>query len=354
MNQAQHAPEDYERLERLNMIRDSAAAVVPRDGDLSRIRALRFVAPQALRAPWQAMCEQGWTGLSLAEDLGGSGLGQAESIALLEELGRGLAPEPLIGATLVAALLPADLLDAHLSGAHLTLPAGLYHGARLQYRDGALNGELHDVALGACADAFVVNTDHGLALVDAKAVAIEQAATQDGGHSARLKFSQASARLLDTPAATLQLALDQATLGTAAYLLGCMQGALERTLDYLKVRRQFGRAIGSFQALQHRCVDLKLQIELSRAIITQAAVRIDEGIDADARQRQVSAAKIRSSRAALQVCREAIQLHGAIGYTDEADIGLFLRKVLVLLNAGGTLEQHQARYIEQVFAEVQS
>jgi len=354
MNQAQHAPEDYERLERLNMIRDSAAAVVPRDGDLSRIRALRFVAPQALRAPWQAMCEQGWTGLSLAEDLGGSGLGQAESIALLEELGRGLAPEPLIGATLVAALLPADLLDAHLRGTHLTLPAGLYHGASLQYRDSAVSGELHDVALGACADAFVVNTDHGLALVDAKAVTIEQAATQDGGHGARLKFSQASARLLDTPAATLQLALDQATLGTAAYLLGCMQGAFERTLDYLKVRRQFGRAIGSFQALQHRCVDLKLQIELSRAIITQAAVRIDEGIDADARQRQVSAAKIRSSRAALQVCREAIQLHGAIGYTDEADIGLFLRKALVLLNAGGTLEQHQARYIEQVFAEVQS
>jgi alkylation response protein AidB-like acyl-CoA dehydrogenase len=354
MNQAQHAPEDYERLERLNMIRDSAAAVVPRDDDLSRIRALRFVAPQALRAPWQAMCEQGWTGLSLAEELGGSGLGQAESIALLEELGRGLAPEPLIGATLVAALLPADLLDAHLSGTHLTLPAGLYHGASLQYRDGAVSGELHDVALGACADAFVVNTDHGLALVDTKAVTIEQAATQDGGHSARLRFSQASARLLDTPAATLQLALDQATLGTAAYLLGCMQGAFERTLDYLKVRRQFGRAIGSFQALQHRCVDLKLQIELSRAIITQAAVRIDEGIDADARQRQVSAAKIRSSRAALQVCREAIQLHGAIGYTDEADIGLFLRKALVLLNAGGTLEQHQARYIEQVFAEVQS
>ncbi|WP_226502209.1 acyl-CoA dehydrogenase family protein [Pseudomonas sp. MWU16-30317] len=356
MNQALNTPDDYERLERLNMIRDSAAAVVPRDGDLSRIRALRFTAPHALRGPWQALCEQGWTGLSLAEARGGSGLGQAESIALLEELGRGLAPEPLIDATLAAALLPADLLAAQLSGTHLTLPAGLHQRASVQYRDGAVSGELHDVALGACADAFVLNTDHGLALVDVRAggVEIQQAATQDGGHNTRLKFTQAPGRLLDMSAATLQQALDQATLGTAAYLLGCMQSAFERTLDYLKVRRQFGHAIGSFQALQHRCVDLKLQIELSRAIITQAAVRIDEGIAADARQRQVSAAKLRSSRAALQVCREAIQLHGAIGYTDEADIGLFLRKALVLINSGGTLEQHQARYIHQVFAEVQA
>lgn len=346
MNQAQQYPQDYERLERLSMIRDSAAAVVPRDGDLSRIRGLRFSAPQQLRAAWQTFCDQGWSGLSLPEAQGGSGLGQGEYTALLEELGRGLAPEPLVGAVLVAALLPEDLRPAQLSGERLTLPAGLHQPGTLNLQGGRLSGELADVTLGGCADAFLLRTDQGLALLEASApgLHISQAATQDGGHSCRLAFDQAPVRLVASASAELDKALDEATLGTAAELLGCMQGAFDRTLDYLKVRRQFGRAIGSFQALQHRAVDLKIQIELSRAIIAQAAVRIDEGIDTGGRQRLVSAAKLRTSRAALQVCREAIQLHGAIGYTDEADIGLFLRRVLVLMNAGGTLQQHEQRF----------
>jgi alkylation response protein AidB-like acyl-CoA dehydrogenase len=346
MNQAQQQPQDYERLERLNMIRDSAAAVVPRDGDLSRIRALRFSQPQQLRAAWQTFCDQGWSGLSLPEAQGGSGLGQAEYTALLEELGRGLAPEPLVGAVLVAALLPEDLRAGQLSGERLTLPAGLYQPATLKLESGRVSGQLADVALGGCADAFLLRTEQGMAVVEASVpgVRVTQAATQDGGHSCRLELDQAPARLLETPLGELGKALDEATLGTAAELLGCMQGAFERTLDYLKVRRQFGRPIGSFQALQHRAVDLKIQIELSRAIIAQAAVRMDEGIDVAGRQRLASAAKLRASRAALKVCREAIQLHGAIGYTDEADIGLFLRRVLVLMNAGGTLQQHEQRY----------
>lgn len=342
MNQAH----DYERLERLNMIRDSAAAVVPRDGDLSRIRALRFGTPQQLRAAWQTVCDQGWSGLSVAEAHGGSGLGQAEYTALLEALGRGLAPEPLVGAVLVAALLPEDLRAAQLTGERLTLPAGLYQPGTLKLEGGRASGQLADVALGGCADAFLLRTEQGLALVEATApgVQLTQAATQDGGHSCRLMLSQAPARLVDSTQAELDKALDEATLGTAAELLGCMQGAFERTLDYLKVRRQFGRAIGSFQALQHRAVDLKIQIELGRAIIAQAAAAIDAGVEPAGRQRLVSAAKLRASRAALKVCREAIQLHGAIGYTDEADIGLFLRRVLVLMNTTGTLQQHEQRY----------
>ncbi|MGP6219060.1 acyl-CoA dehydrogenase family protein, partial [Pseudomonas paraeruginosa] len=150
----------------------------------------------------------------------------------------------------------------------------------------------------------------------------------------------------------VEQALDEAALACAAYLVGLMDGAFERTLEYLRVRRQFGREIGSFQALQHRMVDLKIQIELSRAMVGQAAAAIDAGASANERRRQVSSARVRGSEAALLVTRQAIQLHGGIGYTDEADIGLFLRRAMVLLNAHGSLDFHRARYVESLQREV--
>lgn len=338
--------DDAERQERLSMIAASAAALVPRGGDLARVRRLRFTEPARLREHWPALCAQGWPGLLLAESAGGSGLGLSEYCALLEALGAGLVPEPLVDAVLAAALLPAEALPAQLSGERLSLPAGLFQPACVSLANGRASGRITGATLGACADAFVLPTDHGLVWVqrDSQGLSLSSAATQDGGHSCALQLNAVAAQPLAVAPAALQQALDAATLGHAAYLLGCMQGAFERTLDYLKVRRQFGRPIGSFQVLQHRMVDLKIQIELSRAIIASSATAIDQGLPAAARPRQVSAAKLRASRAALQVCREAIQLHGAIGYTDEADIGLFLRKALVLMNAGGTLTDHEARY----------
>ncbi len=348
----EHAELAAEREERLRMIRDSAASLVPRDGDLGRVRRLRFQAPGIDRDAWAEVCAMGWPGLRLAEEDGGSGLGMAEYAALLEELGRGLLPEPLIEASLVAPLLPTAERDALLAGDRLILPAGIdYESATLPaLREGRLHGEVAHVALGAVADAWLVACDQGLALVrrNAEGLTVQQEPTQDGGHLARLTFAGTPAE----PVASKPAALDEAALASAAYLVGLMDAAFEQTRDYLGVRRQFGREIGSFQSLQHRMVDLKLQIELARAIVGEAATALDARAPAARVKRLVSTAKVRAAEAAMLVTRQAIQLHGGIGYTDEADIGLFLRRAMVLLNRHGSLAFHRERYVDLLRAEV--
>lgn len=348
-----HTAMAEEREERLRLIRDSAASLVPRGGDLGRVRRLRFQQAGVDRDAWGEVCAMGWPGLRLAEELGGSGLGMAEYAALLEELGRGLLPEPLIEASLVAPLLPADERDALLAGERLILPAGIGYEADAALpvlRDGQLRGEVAHVALGAAADAWLVACNAGLALVqrNAEGLSLHQEATQDGGHLARLRFDGTPAQLVET----MPAALDEAALACSAYLVGLMDAAFEQTRDYLGVRRQFGREIGSFQSLQHRMVDLKLQIELARAIVGEAATALDDGAPTALVQRLVSTAKVRAAEAAMLVTRQAIQLHGGIGYTDEADIGLFLRRAMVLLNSQGSLAFHRARYIALLHAEV--
>jgi alkylation response protein AidB-like acyl-CoA dehydrogenase len=116
------------------------------------------------------------------------------------------------------------------------------------------------------------------------------------------------------------------------------------TMEYLKTREQFGRKIGSFQALQHRSADLKIQLELTRAVVNAAARTMDETTDARVRQAAVSRAKARASDAASIMTRGCIQLHGGIGYTDAADPGLFLRKMMVLAPMFGSASLHRARY----------
>ena len=285
---------------------------------------------------------------------GGSGLGMSEYAALLEALGRGLLPEPLIEAGLAAPLLPEDERVALLAAEWLVLPVGIaYRDGRRRPRmqEGRLHGEVAHVHLAGAADAWLVACEQGLALVERDADGVEPLRGDPGWRSPGAPaFRDAPARWLSGE--VTEQVLDEAALACAAYLVGLMDGAFERTLEYLKVRRQFGREIGSFQALQHRMVDLRIQIELSRAMVEQAAAAIDAGASESERQRQVSSARVRASEAALLVTRQAIQLHGGIGYTDEADIGLFLRRAMVLLNAHGSLAFHKARYAALLQREV--
>ncbi|MBX9654104.1 acyl-CoA dehydrogenase, partial [bacterium] len=115
-------------------------------------------------------------------------------------------------------------------------------------------------------------------------------------------------------------------------------------LDYIKVRKQFGRPIGSFQTLQHRAVDLKIQLELTRAVLNECSGLFDGSADLSTRQTAVSRAKARASDAAMLVAKESTQFHGAMGITDEADVGLYSRKILTLYNQYGTAAWHRSRY----------
>ena len=335
--------------ESLRMIRDSAAGIAPRTGDFRRVRALRFTEPGFDRDVWRQMCDMGWAGLMAPEDNGGSGLGVSAFCALTEELGASLIPEPLIGAAFAASLLPADQLAPVLSGERIVLPAwqekphGFSPVGDTKLTDGVLNGRKMFVPMAAGADAFLVTTPAGLALVDrhAAGVDVRLTQTQDGGNFGTVTFADSPATALPGDAAA---ALEIAALATAAYLLGAMDRVFGITLEYMKTREQFGRKIGSFQALQHRAADLKIQLSLTRAVVGAAARTLDESKDAAVRRAAVSRAKARASEAAGVMTRGCIQLHGGIGYTDAADPGLFLRKMMVLAPLYGTAALHRARY----------
>jgi alkylation response protein AidB-like acyl-CoA dehydrogenase len=324
--------------EEIGLIRDSAAAIAPPGADLRRIRALRFTRPGFDPATWARISELGWPGLRVA------GLGMQAFCALVEQLGAGLVPEPLIEVAMAAAIYP-PLLDA----GRIVLPAWaerantLGPGSATTLREGRLTGRKLFIPMAAGAAAFLVIADGGNALVaaDAPGVSLTLADTQDGGHFGTLSLDNAPAQAVGGDA---DAALEDATLATAAALLGVMERAFALTLDYLKTRRQFGQPIGGFQVLQHRAVDLQIQIALTRASVTAAARTLDSDAPMPARQAAVSRAKARASEAALRVTREAVQLHGAIGTTDEYDVGLYLRRAMVLANLYGGAAAHRARY----------
>jgi alkylation response protein AidB-like acyl-CoA dehydrogenase len=337
-----------EHTERIRMIRDSAGAIAT-SGDLKRVRALRYREPGFDRAVWRQMCELGWVALRIPEAAGGSGLGMREYCALAEECGAGLLPEPLVPCSLAARVLKGAELERLIAGDTIIIPAwqeranSLALAGDTTFRDGRLSGRKVFVPMAAGADAFLVSAEGGLALVARDAVSLTIDRTQDGGHYGTITFDGAPAQVIT---GDLAEAIEEATLATAAYLLGVMERAFAMTLTYLKTRQQFGKPIGSFQALAHRAADLKIQVALTRASVEAAAVTLDTSSVAAIRRAAVSRAKARASDAAMRVTREAIQMHGGIGYTDEYDVGLYLRKAMVLANLFGSAALHRARYAE--------
>jgi len=353
---SQQLAED-DRAESIRMIRDSAAAVAPPGGDLKRIRALRFQAPGYDPKVWAEMGALGWIGLRVSEDLGGSALGMGEFCALAEALGAGLAPEPLVPCTLSAMLLAAavshpeslrgsgeagEALTAMLAGEAMVLTAWQERANTLA-APGTHGAPRLFLPMAGGATHFLVPVREGAALAlhlqPALGADLTLEPTQDGGSFGTLR-PEGGVKIMEDCEAVLNRALGEAALGTAASLLGVMDRAFAITLDYLKTRSQFGRVIGTFQSLQHRAADLAMQVALTRASVEAAAASLDAG--APNRAAVISRAKARASEAALLVTRQSIQLHGGVGYTDEHDIGLYLRKAMVLANqfGGASLHRH--------------
>lgn len=159
-----------------------------------------------------------------------------------------------------------------------------------------------------------------------------------------LRFDDVAADFV--PCGHVDAVIEKATLAHAAYLLGLLDAAFAITLDYLRIREQFGRPIGSFQSLQHRATEMKIQLELTRAAIEATARRIDTGAGAMERQQGVARCHLRAGSLAMLVAREAIQMHGAMGITDEADIGLYVRKAMTEANLFGAPTQQRRRLAE--------
>lgn len=342
-----------DRTESIRMIRDSAGAVAPRGGDTKRVRALRFQAPGFDRAVFQEMGELGWIGLAVPEEAGGSGLGMAEAVALAEEIGGGLAPEPLIPAMLSARLLAAaedaSLAQALLAGQRVMLTAWQERPDTLE-APGTHDAPRVFVPMAGGADTFLlpVREANRIALLALPAAGADLALekTMDGGHVGTLRPALAAAeRIADDVGALLDQALDEAALMTSGAMLGLMERAFDLTLGYLRTRQQFGRIIGTFQSLQHRAADLKIHLALTRAAVEGAAATLDAGATGAVRRAAVSKAKHRAAESGMFVLRQCIQLHGGIGYTDEYDVGLYLRRGMVIANQYGSATLHRRRFM---------
>ncbi len=335
------APFSADHAESIRMVRDSAAGIA--DG-VARARSQRFTMPDFSTEVWRQMGELGWIGLAVPEAAGGSGLGMAEMCALCEELGRALSPEPLIGAALSAALLAEagerEVLAKLLAGKALVLTAWQDRANTLTPCVAA-DTVRRFIPMGAGATHFLVPIGDGLQLVEAAACETAHEATHDGGHLTTLRAPAGKV----VGSAALAPALDRAALATAAYLLGGMEAGFALTLEYLQTRQQFGKIIGTFQALQHKAADTKMQVALTRAAVEQAAAGMDAGASGDEAAALVSRAKARASEAAMLVGQACVQLSGGIGYTDQYDVGLYLRKAMVLAPMFGGATLHRARFM---------
>ena len=362
------------------MIQESAASFFSDAGNYKRIRERRGIAPGYDQSVWKAMADLGWLGFWLPEKYDGMGLGFAEASLLLEQGGRALAPEPLISAALMAGGailhgdnegLKAECLPRLMAGDWK--PALAWQEAEssqqtesssvtavAQSGGFALTGSKYFIPAAEGADAFVVaaRTPSGTALFlvnkGSAGTVIETHPRVDGGFFGTLKLAGvrvSASRCVASSGmgrAVLDRVLDEGRLAASAELLGVMSRALEISVAYIRQREQFGRPIGSFQALQHRAVDLFILVELSRSVLAHGAAVFDASPDPARRAVAASQAKARCSDAALKVAKGCVQLHGGIGYTDECDIGLFLKKSMVLATWLGSAAHHRRRYGELV------
>ena len=359
----------------LALLRDSVAQFAEQHGGAKRLRGKRDRGDDLDSVLWIEMARAGWTGLLLPEEFDGSGLGMREQAVVSESLGFGLIAEPIahlavFSNTLIAnAAASAERKRLAYEIAHgrvIASPAwrdpaagqsGVSVTAELRGRAYVLNGTKHQVDAARAATDFLVTaaTADGVVLLSVPAhaagVSIATRPGIDGAGIAAVTFSgcQVEAnRLLgraESVGALLQKPLLRARLALAAELAGLASGALEQTVAYTKTRVQFGKPIASFQSIQHRLVEMWMDAELGCAAVTRAVERLTVADDREAHL-AVLAAKARAGEAALSICRRAVHLHGAMGFTDECDIGLYLKRAINLNAALGQPEQLRLQFIE--------
>ena len=363
------------------MLKEAAAGCLSEKATVAHLRELRDSGSEQGFASdvWQEMAEMGWAGIAIPEEFGGLGYGYTGLGIVLEQAGRNLSTGPLQSAVLVAATLIAELgnpeqkqrmLPAIASGellVTLALQEGSHHAplqtASSATRDGddyVINGSKVLVLDAASAATFIViartggkaGDESGLSafLVDAgtDGLSVDGRSMVDSRSADALALNDVrvpAANLLGAEGeawAGLSRTLDIANIGLAAELLGLSSEAFERTVAYLKERKQFGRVIGTFQGLQHRAAELFAELELARSIVLQALHAIDDG-QADLAL-IASAAKAKLCEVAQRASNEGIQMHGGIGMTDEYEIGFFIKRARVAQHTFGDYNYHLDRF----------
>ncbi|MBS1178135.1 MAG: pimeloyl-CoA dehydrogenase small subunit [Proteobacteria bacterium] len=359
-------------------LQDSVARWVQQRYPFDARRKLAAQAPGFSREHWREMAQLGWLALPFDDALGGLGGGALGTMLLVEQLGKGLVLEPYLPAVLLfggliqrSGALRDEWVPKIIDGSVLGALACLERDSRHELADVqtllrpagdgyVLNGAKALVFNGAAADQLIVSArssggrfdEAGISLVrlDAEAPGVERTVLQlmDGQWVANLRLREvrvAASQLLFAPGegfAPLRDTVHDATLALCAEALGIMQVLQATTLDYVKTRKQFGVTIGSFQALQHRLVDMYTALEQTRSLLYRAVCSADEGsVEAE---RDLRALKVMVGRCGRLIGGEAIQMHGGMGMTDELAVGHCMKRLMVIDSSFGDADWHRRKF----------
>lgn len=326
-------------------------------------------------ANWKTFADMGWLSMALPEDHGGLGGGTIETMTIAERFGAALVAEPyfssvVLGAGLIQAAGSNDQQAAYLGplgeGKLKLAFAHAEHGARFCLHDVAvsakkagpgyeISGKKIVVADAPSADKLIVlartagakrdEKGLGLFVVDAKARGLSRRdfRTLDARRAADITFENAPAEALlgdaEGALAPVEATIDRAIGYMAAEAVGAMQALYETSLAYVKTRKQFGRAIGDFQVIQHRMVDMMIQVENARSLALYANL----APEAD-RARAAAAAKVQLGRSGRFVGQQSVQVHGGMGMTDELNVGHYMKRLMTLDTLFGNADHHQRRF----------
>jgi len=347
--------------EEARMVRDTALEFFRERSPITALRKLRDDNdPDGFdRALWRQMAELGWTGFLVSEEHGGSAFGVTGLGQVMEAAGRTLAATPLLSTALIGASLlelagTPDQKDEHLpplvAGERifaLALEETSRHApfATATKADSAhrITGTKRFVLDGHIADYLIVTASGSVFLVDANAPGVTRTRTimVDSRNAAIVHFDNAQAEPLGS-LSHLETVLDRARACLAAEMLGSASEAFERTVQYLKDRKQFGVQIGTFQALKHRAAHMFCEIEVTRSAVTAALSALDE--NANDAAALCSLAKAKANDTIFLCGNEGVQMHGGIGMTDEHEIGFFLKRARVAQATFGDAAFHRDRY----------
>jgi alkylation response protein AidB-like acyl-CoA dehydrogenase len=341
------------------ILKDSARKFFAGECPPSEVRRLMETDTAYDATLWRKLADQGYTGIIFPEKYGGVGLGKIELILLMEEAGRALLPGPFFSTVVLSGgvidavaspeqkekyLAPICHGDARSTVATLEAAASWdLDDIQMTAVNGKLTGEKLFVADAAVADWLLVLARNGIFLVDPKSptVTISPMSTMDLTRKVYgVRFDATPAEKLgDLAAATT--AIDIATTALVGEMVGGMQRTLDMTVEFAKLRKQFGKTIGSFQAVQHQCADMYLETESSRSAAYYAAWALEENApDASV---AVSIAKMYASDACRTVGNRGIQIHGGMGFTWENDLHLYYRRAKASETAFGDATFHRER-----------
>ncbi len=359
--------------EEQTLLQQSAETFVERNAGPQQLRKKRAGSAGLDRDIWRQIAEAGWLGILTPEDKGGLGLGMTELALVLEQGGQELMLEPVGAAAITAGGIAqgeqsagGDLLAEIFAGEQIILPAlqenygapDLNQAQTAAAADGAgfrLSGVKKFIPAAACAGGFLISAQgpQGVLLcwvrADDPGVELTHDETFDASGLGQLELSDAAVSetqniaVGDRASEILAWMNDRLLVAASAEMLGAAAKAFELTLEYLKVREQFDRPIGSFQALQHIAVDEFINVEIAKSFVYRACASMDVGLEDSA---LAAAVKASTSGGALSVTKNAIQLHGGIGYADEHDIGLYLKRVAALAAQYGNQAVQTGRYAQ--------